>query len=167
MKKFTTYIIIVALVVLSLVGASVVLYVQSIQKDFVKTITIETGEAEGKLEMVARGLNPGTEKKFTVNVGCVDGMEGDYLVSLDFVETDESPLKQYVDVEITLNGESVYIGKLVDLLAEEAEILSFPTNVGSKKPSKIVFRYSVDKSIGNEAMRKDAIFDVLLTVKRK
>ena len=167
MKKIATYIIIFALSALSVAGAAVVLHVQSMQQDFVKNITVvENGMVEDKLEMVAHGLNPGTEKVFTVNLGCAEGMEGDYQVTIDFAETDESPLKQFVDVEITLNGEAVYTGKLSDLLKEETQQIAFRTDLSVKSPSKIVFRYSVDESIGNEAMQKNAYFDICITAKK-
>ena len=161
------YLIIFALSALSVTGAAVVLHIQDMQQDFVKNITVvENGMVVDKLEMVAHGLNPGTEKVFTVNLGCAEGMEGDYQTTIDFAETDESPLKEFVNVEITLNGKVVYTGMLSDLLKEETQQISFRTDLVAKSPSKIVFRYSVDESIGNEAMDKNAIFDVLITAKK-
>ena len=151
------------LAVLIVVGAvlSSHFLTSSINKEiFEITLTEEKTEA---VEFNDLRLLPGEEAKYTV---LLTGKATDkYNVEIVFSEKAESPLKDYVYVEITFEKETICSKPLSELLAGEALILSLDLKRNEKKNLEIIYR--MPDEIGNEAQSASADFELLITSTNK
>ena len=159
MKK---YVLPIVTVVLLLVGVAIwTVVLLTTNNEFVKDITLnEKDITHETLEFSAGGLKPGDVREYKINLKGKSA--GIYTLKLDFVETDNGALKNYVDVALQYGGKS-FTYKLSELL--EGKTVSFECHIGTKA-TVIELIYSIPQDIGNEAQKATCDFKVNLTAEK-
>ena len=104
-------------------------------------------------------LVPGEQCEYIITLKRDNADEYDLM--LDFVETEEKTLKNYVRVKIIANVETVCDELLAD--AFEKDNIVLPINFDEKKNSEIKIVYYLPIEVGNEAKNAEAVFELLVT----
>ena len=158
MKKLT-FIIAALLVAATAAAVGIVTYLQLTRKptgDGTITLDSETS-TERTLSYSANGLIPGDEREYSVNIKVPAG--GKYTLSLDFEETRDRGLKEFINVDLDWEG-ATYSATLSALLASEPVI--FSVDIGGAKTTVLKIKYSMPSSVGNEAKNATCDFDIKL-----
>ena len=166
MKKQNIYMLIVGFVLLSLMAVMLIFFLEKAKQDFPENITVkENGVTEGIMEVRDLVLSPTESREYSVNLFC--DASGSYYIDLDFEETADGGLKQFIKVIISADGHPVYNGPLTDLLDGD-EVISFEGELLSsdKEPFVVTVRYFMPYDVGNEAMGTYADFDVHIKIKK-
>ena len=148
--------LILACVVLSLIGVTTGIMVNDDNKKLAEetTVTLQSGKSEslsGELE----GFYPTRKETYEVKVSA-----DDCSVSLEFANSDDGMLKDFINVTVkTKNGDVVASGLLADVL-RRGEI-RLGENIGG-----IIVEYEMPIDVGNEAQGKTVSFDIILSAQR-
>ena len=135
-------------------------YVKSAQSDYRDEATIEiNGTTTKTLKVNFPAFKPGEHYDYAVNLKCK--AEGEYNVELEFSQTLDGGLKDYLSVEITC-GDETYRNTLGVMLDGE-EKPRFSRSLSADAVTKILFRFYMPVEVGNEAQGKVADFNVILT----
>ena len=121
------------------------------------------GVTQETLEFEELGLYPGQEKEYTLLITCEE--TGVYTMDFIFVEVEDHGLKTYVDVSVTMDGETLESGKLDALLSGEKFTLE--TEFSKTQPVEIRIVYSMSLEIGNEAQGVSALFNLKIEANKK
>lgn len=120
-------------------------------------IEIEDGE-ESVVEFEKLGLVPGQSVEYNIALSTKDGPTN--RIYLNFYETEDSPLKEFVRAKITINDEVLCDELLADLFyGYEADYL---IDI-SKSDCKINITYYMPLEVGNEAENAEAWFNLYIT----
>lgn len=165
MKNKSVNMLIVALLLLAALSVTLVVFLADAKENFPKDITVdEDGVSETILQVRDLHLNPTESREYSVNLYCA--ASGAYDVSLDYEETLDGGLKHFVTVTVKANGATVYEGSLADLLDGTA-VIRFNGELNEKRtqePLVLTITYHMPRSVGNEAQRTYANFDVKLKI---
>lgn len=86
---------------------------------------------------------------------------GTYILTLDFVEIAESPLKEYARVRILLDDTPVYDELLVTAMDDENLVMT--VDFEGRKKADMKIQYYLPLEVGNEAKKATAQFKLVLT----
>lgn len=122
---------------------------------------IEVKLSDGAAEILFEGLAlvPGGECEYEIELK-KDNADT-YDLTMDFIEAEESPLKNFVRVKI-LAGDSVLHD---DLLANvfDGEGIVLPVDFNGDKNTRLKIVYYMPIEVGNEAKNAEALFKLVLT----
>lgn len=154
MKKTTAYILICLLIVMSLVGILIwaTLDKKTDEKQAADIEITLDGNTTENLKVDFTDICPGTEKQYVIRLKAENAK--DYSIVLKFVG--DGKIKDYIDVEITTDGENLAEGskKLAELLGGDISL--------GKGATEITIKYSMPLQTGNEAQGAEASFDIEL-----
>lgn len=106
---------------------------------------------------------PGESRDYSFKLKCRDA--GEYQVGLKLLEKADGCLKNFIDVNVVLDGNQVLSGNLGELMGT-AEIVLRNYSFG-RESVDLVITYSMPDTIGNEAMGASADFDMKLLISEK
>ncbi len=163
MKKKIEFILIASLIILTCVGIVFGICNLVSQGAYIneKSITLRDNTTS-EMEIQLLDIAPDTQSEYTINLKANKGDSFD--VTLDFVKTGADSLAQYIDVDVTVNGESVGKSILSQLL--DGKQINFCADFSDSKKNEVVIAYKMDADVGDEAQATSADFDVILTSKR-
>ena len=118
------------------------------------------GEASDTLEINELGLIPGSQMEYTVHM--TSRIAGDYTLTLDFEEIAESPLKDFVIVELLHDGVLLTSAPLHEAL--EGEALTSACYLSAEDTSDLIVRFKMPVEVGDEAKNLTASFEINLQV---
>ena len=154
----------VVLVVVSLViliGTGVTGYML-LNLDKREIIEVNIGEdGSESVEFSSINIKPGDTDEYVLAL--TSQLPGDCILTLDFDEIEEGKLKQYIDVKIEFEGETLYEGKLEDLFEEET-VLTKGCRIKKRTQYELKVTYSMPLEVGNEAKRTVADFLLNITL---
>ena len=148
---------------IALLGVVAILLLNSLQEahDFEKRVRIDrNGVVTEKLEVNDLTLNPGSKTEYTVKLKCK--LEGTYDLSLVFVETEQSPLKDFVNVTVEHKGEVLKTATLAELLSGTS--IDLVCDLNSVEYTDLIVRFEMPLDVGNEAKGATADFDIDMTI---
>ena len=164
MKAKTFGIFIVAFILLAAIAVSLYVLIAYAKEVFPENITVHSeGVTESILPVRDLRLNPSESKSYSVNLVCE--ASGLYLVTLDFIETLDGGMKDFVNVTVLSDGTEVYSGALGKLISGEINA-QFEAELSADDPVVITVLYQMPRGIGNEAQGTYSDFDVKLSVKK-
>ena len=153
-------ILILILIIYTLVGIAFFFFVRQVQRDFKEEMTVEIhGNTTSVLAVDNLNLKPGEYREYAVNLKSDADVE--YTIDLDFVETDDGGLKNFINTEIRCLDET-HTKPLYDLLNGEEKI-TFNCQLQKNVVTQIFIRYYMPIETGNEAQGTAANFNVVLT----
>ncbi|MBO6263022.1 MAG: hypothetical protein J6N93_01950 [Clostridia bacterium] len=159
-KRRTRNILILILIIFTLVGIALFFFIRQVQSDFSEEITVEIhGTTTSVLTVDDLNLKPGEYREYAVNLK--SDVDIEYTIDLDFVETDDGGLKNFINTEIKCLDET-HTKALCDLLNGEDKI-TFKCPLQKDVVTQIVIRYYMPIETGNEAQGTAADFNVVLT----
>lgn len=162
MKKL--HLILIAVVAVLLAGVVMLAVVLFNNNEFIKNITLSPdGTTSEKLEFSANGMGPGGKpREYTINLK--SKLSDRYIVTLEFEETEEGTLKNFVNVTLQFGDEEPTTYLLAELL--DGQTVTFECNINSGATFSIKVTYAIPSEVGNEAQGATADFDIILTAER-
>lgn len=165
MKNKVFIAILVSLFAVAAVAAGVTYYNVSSRGTENAIVKIDKdGKADETVTVSELTLNPSETKDDVIYLTCE--ADGEFDVSLEFIEKYDGGLKSFVTVKITSAGNTVYDGMLDALLTDKAPV-TFKSGVAKKGKTELVISYSMPESVGNEAKNTSSRFDIHVTVDKK
>ena len=159
-KKRTRNILILVLCIYALIGIVFFFYVRQVQSDFTEEITVEiNGTTTSVLKMGELNLKPSESRDYAVNLKSKS--DGEYKIDLNFSETTDGKLKDFINAEIAC-GEKKYTKTLRELLSGE-DTITFICSLKGDVATRILIHYYMPIEVGNEAQGAVADFNVALT----
>lgn len=123
-------------------------------------------DSEGISETVSvNGLAfiPGESRDYSFKLKCRDS--GEYHVGLELKEKTDGGLKEFIDVQVVLDGKVVLTGNLSELMGSSSVVLR--DYEFGRESVDLVITYSMPESVGNEAMGTSADFDMSILISEK
>ncbi len=163
MTKKACYILIIALIVVTMVGI-VIGVCNDISEDKLskqKTIVLNE-QTQTEMEVNLSGICPSMTVSYKINLKANKGDSFD--ITMDFEKTDTDSLAPFVDVEIRLKDESLDSAKLSEYL--EGRQITFPAKFDSDAEIDIEIVYSMGLDVGDEAQNTTADFNIVLFAER-
>lgn len=162
MKKHIVTLMIISISLCGIVGVLLMNNLQSAKGTFEKEVRIEmNGVTSETLEVEGLSLVPGSETEYTAKLRCQ--LEGTYDLSLVFVETEPSPLRSFVNVEIEHEGEILKTATLAELLSGSS--VEFVCDLRAESYTDLIFRFKMPVDVGDEAKGATADFDIDMKIK--
>lgn len=121
-------------------------------------VEIENGETE-VVEFEKLGLVPGDKTEYTLIITTKDTIA--QTIQLNFYETQDSPLKDFVRVKILIEDEEVYDGLLGD--AMDGDAIDTDTSITAGGECRVTIVYYMPEEVGNEAEGAEAWFKLYIT----
>ena len=157
---FTIFIVASCICVAFFVMSIMVLnYTNAFEKEIIvdsENVTIED------MSIVNLALHPGESVEY--HVSFKSRVSGKYRVDIEFIESENGDLKNFINVSIVDNETAIYDKGLNDALAGEG--LSHNCQLEANKPYTLDIKYLMPKTAGNEAMGAKASFKVKFTIQR-
>ncbi len=163
MSKRTEYILIISFIVLTIVGIvfGIVAFCGQDAYANEKTIVLED-KVQSEMKVSLTNIVPGESCNYSLHLKANKGDKFD--VVMDFEKTDADSLAKFIDVDIIVNGESIGMSTLAELL--EGKQIKFIADFDGTKTVEVEIIYSMSVDIGDEAQHTSADFNILLTSKR-
>ncbi len=163
MSKKASYILILSLVVVTMVGIAIGIWSFVSQDKYINEKTIVLNEQpQTEMEVNLSGLCPGMSVSYEIHL---KANEGDaFGITMDFEKTDTDSLAQFVDVEVRLSGEKIDGAKLSEYLGGKQ--ITFPTKFDSTSEIDIEIVYSMGIDVGDDAQNTTADFNIILSAER-
>ncbi|MBQ8319672.1 MAG: hypothetical protein IJX81_02225 [Clostridia bacterium] len=120
----------------------------------------QDGIAKDTLHVEDLNVTPGKQVQVKAKISCQ--ADGNYEFTLTFIETAESPLKDFLDVTVEKGGRTVAQAPLSELLS--GGTMSFRQQVFEQESFDLIIIYSMDIDVSDEAQGAEASFDVELSV---
>ena len=164
MRKTIRNILIILSSLVLVFAISLLVYLTSSQNDITDKIVIKSNdEIHEVLEVSDLNLIPSEMKEYDVSFESKIG--GKFFIYLDYQETFDGGMKDYVDVIVKVGDEVIYEGKLSDLFKDDFVVeVSLDFNEDSTREIRLI--YSMDVTVGNEAKNTSSDFNIELTIKR-
>lgn len=121
------------------------------------SVNVENGEAS-VVEFEKLGLVPGQSVEYKISLSTKDGPTN--RVYLNFYETEDSPLKDFVMAKITINDEVLCDELLADLF--DGNEVDYMIDISSSD-CKVNITYYMPLEVGNEAENAEAWFNLYIT----
>lgn len=164
MKDRSFYILITAILLLSVMSLMLIVFLNRADENFEGSITAtENGITETLIPVRDLVLSPGVEKEYDVNLICE--ASGSYFVHLDFQENHDGGMKEFVNVTVELDGEKVHEGPLTELL-DDGLVIETTATLEAEDPVLITFRYAMPLDTGNEAQGTTSEFDIHVIIEK-
>lgn len=160
------HILIISMSVMILVGiilSTVLYYVnrKTTSENFTVVLKKDTLTA-APFSVVLTGMRPGEQEEYTVLLKAE--REAERKIYMEFTETENKGLPQFVEIEIFANGESVAKMPLEDIF--EADPVCFTCHASMKEPVQIKIVYLMSLDVGNEAMGTSSKFEIKISSDR-
>jgi len=123
-------------------------------------------DTEGISETVSvNGLAflPGESRDYSFKLKCRE--KGEYQVGLKLIEKADGGLKDFINVTVLLDGNSILTGNLGELMGYSSIVLR--DYEFGRESVDLVITYSMPESVGNEAMGTSVDFDMSLLISEK
>ena len=128
----------------------------------VREVVVNGDETHEVLEVADLKLIPSESKEYRIEI--TSHSTNEYSVTLDFVETNDGGMKEFVDVRLELDGQVLYEGKLMDLFGDFT--IDFNVFLKAKEASTVSIVYSMDSTVGNEAKKTFSDFNIDLKINK-
>lgn len=164
MKNKSMNILIVALLLLSLMSITLIVFLDDAHNRFKQDITVNAGGVTEEI-MAVRDLhlNPTESREYSVNFTCA--ASGLYDFAIEYIEEKDGGMKNFVNVNVRFGDELLYSGRLADLFLEDV-VLEFQGELHATEPVTVKFSYGMPYEVGNEAQGTSADFDIRFTVSK-
>lgn len=164
MRKFFIGLLIFASIVMIGFAGYFLYFIIDTSDDFSEKVVIRNeGIVEEVLEVSNLSLIPGESKEYEVELVSIH--EGKFFVILDYNQTENGGLEDYVDVVIMLDGGVLFKGKLSELFNDDF-VVECKTIFVANQPQVLTITYTMDLSVGNEAKNTSSTFEIALRIKR-
>ena len=164
MKNRSINILITAFVLLGILAFSLAIFIQWAHEVFRDGITVsENGVTESVIKVRDLKLNPTESKEYSVNLVCE--ATGSYFITIDYTETEDGGMKDFVNVKVRCNDEVVYEGSLAALINTD-EVIEFEGELDAEDPLPVYITYEMPKDVGNEAQGTFSDFDITFKIKK-
>ena len=161
MKKQIVTLMILAIALCGIAAVVLMNHLESAKGKFETDLSIEKdGVTSDKLEVEHLALVPGSKTEYTVNMTC--RIEGNYDLTLTFEQVKESPLKDYVIIEVLHEDEILETALLCDVLAGEP--LLSRCYLSPQDSSRLTIRFRMPEDVGDDAKNLTADFDIDLKI---
>ncbi len=162
-SKKTSYLLILSLVVITMLGVVIGVWFYVSQDKFSNEKTIVLNEQpQTEMEVSLSGLCPGMSISYEIHLKANEG--DSFGLTMDFKKTDADSLAPFVDVEVKLGGETLDGAKLFEYL--DGKQITFPTEFVGTSNIDIEIVYSMGIEVGDEAQNTTADFNIVLSAKR-
>ena len=144
-------------------GFAVYMWVEMADRD---VIDVNIGEGETKaITFESLSIAPGDTVDYTVKLK--SEVEGTCMLELDFNDrsadsSEVNNLKDFVTVRIVIDEHTYVDAPLAEVMAGEP--LELECSLSASDALEIEVYYHMPESVGNEAQRADALFELLLSV---
>ncbi len=163
MSKRTSYILILSLVAITMIGIIIGVWSYVSQDKFVNEKTIVLNEQpQTEMEVSPSGLCPGMSVSYKIHLRANEG--DSFGITMDFKKTDTDSLAQFVDVEVRLSGEKIDSAKLSEYLGGKQ--ITFPIEFDGTSEIDIEIVYSMGIDVGDDAQNTTADFNIVLSAKK-
>ena len=164
MKDRSFYILLVAILLLSLMALMLWLFLHKADEEFEGSILVkENGITETLIPVRDLTLVPGDKKEYDIKLVCQ--ASGSYFIHLDFEERDDGGMKEFVNVVVEFDGVQVYEGRLTELL-DDGKIIETEDNLYAEDPVIVTVRYIMPIETGNEAQGTSSDFDIHVVINK-
>ena len=161
-KNKVAYILFAIMSVLILLMCFLIYYLHNLRGNMQSITLTENGIVNAELKTDFGKLLPGESSEYTLHFECEK--LGTYHFLLSYREKEQSPLANYVSVEMK-NGEEIHASeKLSDLLA--GGVLETTYTFHKDKTTSFTLRYVMASDVGDEAQGANLDFDLKLTVEK-
>lgn len=158
MNRVLIYILIFTIIVAIAIGGILLINNISTHNEFKKNITVSAdGETTHVLNFENLKVLPGKAVEYVVNLQ--SSLNGDFIISLDFINVLSGGLENYVIVETEINGDKRKYS--MTTLFNDVDIVY---NSALFQSNELKIKYSIPDSVGNEAQGKFVKFDIKLKV---
>ena len=150
--------------ILIIIGVSLIGWMLNTEEDRnVIVVVLSDNPTNAKeIEFESLALVPGEKCEYEIILKKDKAHKGDsYKLSLDFVELEESPLKEYARVKILSNGTVVHDELLANVL--EGGDIVFTVDFSEGENTSLKLLYYLPLEVGNEAKNAGALFKLVLT----
>ncbi len=160
MSKRTSYILILSLVVVTMIGIVIGVWNYVSQDKFTGEKTIVLNEQpQTEMEVNLSGLYPGMSISYEIHLKANKGDTFD--ITMEFEKTDKDSLARFVDVEVRLNGEGIDSAKLSEYLGGRQIAFSAEFDDAPEIDIEVVYSMSID--VGDDAQNTTADFNIILS----
>lgn len=121
------------------------------------TVHIQEGEIE-TVEFADLTLIPGSSSQYTIKIKSDAAV--DCVLAMDFVEMEDSPLKDFAYVKILSDDGIIYDALLADAFGQ---VLTIPVHFDLLRNTELTVVYYMPLEVGNEAKNAEAHFELHLT----
>ncbi len=164
MRKIVYYAI--TLILLSVTVAGIIVGFRTLHSQELfsrdKTVTLRGTRSRTERAVSLEELYPGALLISTIHLKADPGDR--YALTLQLVEDGETPLADYIDIELRLDGETVGRTTLRDCLNGQA--FSCTATFAEGGNAELELRYSMDETVGDEAQGTAADFLIILDAER-
>ncbi len=163
MSNKVSYILILSLVVVTMVGIAIGIWSFVSQDKYINEKTIVLNEQpQTEMEVDLSGICPGMSISYEIHLQANEN--DNFGITMDFEKTDSDSLARFVDVEVKLNGEKIDSAKLSDYLSGRQ--ITFPLKFDDTSEIDIEVIYSMGLDVGDEAQNTTADFNIILSAER-
>ena len=113
------------------------------------------------VDFSALQMKPGDSKEYVLSIG--SELPGDCTMTIDFAETDDGKLKDFVYVVVEANGE-VLCDKLLRDLFEAEEPIEFECKIKKYERYDVKVKYYMPLEVDNSAKNTHSDFMIKITV---
>ena len=164
MKTKSLNILIVALLLLGLMSVTLIIFLNEAHENFPDSVVINADDRSESVYTVQNlRLTPTQAREYEVNLVC--DASGSYNIFLEYEETYDGGMKDFVDVTVTCHDRIIYQGPLSRLLNGDMRV-EFEGELKSKDPLVVKIRYEMPKDTGNEAKGTSTDFDVRIIIEK-
>jgi hypothetical protein len=162
-RKTLINLLIILSVLFAVTLTGILLYIADANNDFSDKMVIRSnGITEKVFEVTDLSLIPTESKDYEIEL--VSVLECEFIITLDYIQTTDGGLGEFVDVIIKVSDEVYYEGKLDDLFNTDSVLLKLYFE--SSETKTILITYKMDESVGNEAKGTFSDFEIKLIAKR-
>ena len=163
MKSKSLNILLVSFFLIGIMSVMLITFLGQAHEDFPKNITINADETTESVYAIRNlRLTPAQQEKYVVNLVCA--ASGRYHIYLEYDETDDGGMKEYVIVTVQSGEQTVYQGPLTTLL--DGYEVAFDGELKSDDPLPVTICYEMPYTVGNEAMGTYVDFDVCIQIEK-
>ena len=156
--------LLVALCLFAVISIMLIVFLDKAHDDFKEDIRINAdGVTEKTLTVKNLKLTPTQKAEYEIHLTCA--ASGGYDFFLDYEETQDGGMKNFVSVTVLCNDDNVYQGSLSELLDKDA-IVEFDGTLEAEEPLIVTIRYEMPETVGNDAQGTSADFKIHLKVKK-
>ncbi len=160
-KTKSINLLMVALLLTSILSGCFLFYITGEETKLSETITVSVdGVLNETLTVEDLEINPGEEREW--NIFLKSHVGGEFETSVSFEELADNGLKQFVDVAVYYNDQTVYDGTLTDLLSGNTVSFNNELDESNSNVLKIIFKMPIET--GNEAQNTTADFYVKVEI---
>ena len=164
MKNKSINILIVSFLLLGIMAATLIAFVDASHDTFQDSVTVNaSGITEQTMTVRELALNPTESREYEVKLKC--DVTGLFRISLDHDEKKNGGMKAFVLVTVRCNGVETYSGTLAQLL-DTGTIIDFESELHAKEPLLLIIYYEMPYDVGNEAQGTYSDFDIHLKIEK-